>query len=72
MPKYRIRYYEEVGGWLYFEAATDEEAKAIHEDIEAGNLFDDDAMFEKSTKFGQTTYEELEQVNDAGMQMRRL
>jgi hypothetical protein len=65
MPRYRIRFYEEVGGWIYFQADTKEDAEQIFDGLQSGEIWDDEPMFEKSTKHSQTTLEELEETDNA-------
>lgn len=65
MPRYRIRYYEEVGGWIYFQADTKEDAEQIFDGLQCGEIWDDEPMFEKSIKHSQLTFEELEETDNA-------
>ena len=64
MAQFRIKFYEEAGGYLYFEAMDADEAQEIFDGLESGEIFDDEEeyKFDKNTKHGQTEYSDLEQV----------
>lgn len=62
MPRYRIRYWEEVGGWIYFEADTKADAEQIYDGLQSREICDDEQMFSKSEKYRQTVFEEMEEI----------
>jgi uncharacterized membrane protein len=63
MPQYRFGYWEEQGGFIYFEAKDIDEARRLYEQMENGEILEDDLPdYYKNYKNGQTEYEKLEEV----------
>ena len=63
MPQYRISYWEERGGFIYFDADNKEQAVELYNQLQDGAIDEDDLpnMVNK-WKNGQMEYEEPEEV----------
>jgi hypothetical protein len=64
MPKFRVRFYEEASGYVYFDAEDAQQAQELVDSLEAGDLFEEELPNTyRSTKNGQNEYSDLEEVN---------
>jgi hypothetical protein len=63
MPQYRISYWEEQGGFIYFNADNKEQAMELYNQLQEGAIENDDLpdMVNK-WKNGQIEYEKPEEV----------
>ena len=63
MAKYRISYYEQESGYIYFEAENMEKAQELIDDIETGDyLVEDLPGYVKKSKSGEYELDDLEEV----------
>jgi uncharacterized protein with ACT and thioredoxin-like domain len=63
MSTYRISFWEEQGGFIYFEAENLEQAKELFEQLENGEIFDEDLPNAvRKVKNGQCEYSLLEEA----------
>lgn len=64
MKVYRISFWEEQGGYTYFEAENLEQAQELFQQVQDGELFDEDLPEAvRKVKNGQCEYQYLEEVN---------
>jgi hypothetical protein len=63
MSTYRIDYYEEESGFIYFEAENLKQAQELFEQVQNGEIFDEDLPnFFKKSRNGQNEFHSLEEV----------
>lgn len=63
MATYRLRFWTENSGFIYFEAADQTEAEEIRDALESGEMFEDELEnLDRSTRHDQTEYTELMEV----------
>ena len=63
MTRYRITYYEEDSGFIYFDAPNLSDAEGLLEQLQNGEIDDTDLPeMVKKSRNGQLEYEELEEV----------
>lgn len=63
--RYRIHWFEEQGGAIYFDAESEEHAQELFEQLEQGAIDEDDLPnMVKKTRNGQYEYQDMENVDD--------
>ena len=61
--QFRISYYEEEGGFIYFDAKDQAEAEELFNQLNSGEIYEDELPnFTKKSKNGQNEFLHLEEV----------
>ena len=69
MNTYRISFWEEQGGFTYFDAESLEQAEELFQQVQDGELFDEDLPNAvRKVKNGQCEYQYLEEIKTLNLE----